>query len=232
MLCQCVLAIDLWTPSYRLWRVGWEQREYHESALNRRSNTSRLCQAKANCACRYGMWLFGFIHPSCQSRIFLSFFPSLPTWNCRKSAETLPHRTFKLQHTLLETVDLVTVPRNFWHWRVSDIDHRQIGACCACSKCGTLLFAPLMVIVLWPQYREKIAQHMLRTIAVLHFPIYALKSCPAPAALAAGAVHYFSLTAYNLTFKPPYRGKGLKKDISWNLSVQHSQIHHQSLRRL
>ena len=143
MLCQCVLAIDLWTPSYRLWRVGWEQREYHESALNRRSNTSRLCQTKANCACRYGMWLFGFIHSSCQSRIFLSFFSSLPTWNCRKSAETLPHRTFKLQHTLLETVDLVTVPRNFWHWSVSDIDHRQIGACCACSKCGTFLFAPL-----------------------------------------------------------------------------------------
>ena len=119
-----------------------------------------------------------------------------------------------LQHTLLETVDLVTVPRNFWHWSVSDIDHRQIGACCACSKCETFLFAPLMVIVLWPQYREKIVQHMLRAIAVLHFPIYALKSCPAPAALAAGAGHYFSLTAYNLTFKPPYRGKGLKKDIS------------------
>ena len=99
-------------------------------------------------------------------------------------------------------------------FRNSDIDHRQIGACCACSKCGTFLFAPLMVIVLWPQYREKIAQHMLRAIAVLHFPIYALKSCPAPAAIAAGAGHYFSLTAYNLTFKPPYRGKGLKKDIS------------------
>ena len=119
-----------------------------------------------------------------------------------------------LVDTLLETVDLVTVPRNFWHWSVSDIDHRQIGACCACSKCGTFLFAPLMVIVLWPQYREKIAQHMLRAIAVLHFPMYALKSCPTPAALAAGAGHYFSLTAYNLTFKPPYRGKGLKKDIS------------------
>ena len=55
---------------------------------------------------------------------------------------------------------------------------------------------------------------MLRAIAVLHFAIYALKSCPAPAAFAAGAGHYFSLTAYNLTFKPPYRGKGLKKDIS------------------
>ena len=111
-----------------------------------------------------------------------------------------PHRTFKLQHTLLETVDLVTMPRNFWHWSVSDIDLRQIGACCACSKCGTFLFAPLMVIVLWPQYREKIAQQMLRTIAALHFPICALKSCPAPAALAAGAGHYFSITAYNLTF--------------------------------
>ena len=71
-----------------------------------------------------------------------------------------------------------------------------------------------MVIVLWPQYREKIAQHMLRAIAVLHFPICALKSCPVPAALAAGAGHYFSLTAYKLTFKPPYRGKGLKNDIS------------------
>ena len=32
--------------------------------------------------------------------------------------------------------------------------------------------------------------------------------------LAAGAGHYFSLTAYKLTFKPPYRGKGLKNDIS------------------
>ena len=29
-----------------------------------------------------------------------------------------------------------------------------------------------------------------------------------------GAGHYFSRTAYNLTFKPPCRGKGLKKDIS------------------
>ena len=32
------------------------------------------------------------------------------------------------------------MPWNFWHWSVSDIDHRQIGACCACSKCGTFLF--------------------------------------------------------------------------------------------
>ena len=149
---------------------------------------------KANCACRSGMWLFGFIHSSCQFRIFLSFFPSPPTWNCRRSAGAL-HRTFGLRHTLLETVDLVTMP----HWSVSDIDLRQIGACCACSKCGTFLFAPLMVIVLCPQYREKIAQLMLRAIAVLHFPICALKSCPAPAALVAGAGHYFSLTAYNLT---------------------------------
>ena len=83
------------------------------------------------------------------------------------------------EHTLLGTADLVTMPRNFWHWSVSDIDLRQIGACCACSKCGTFLFVPLMVIVLWPKYREKIAQHMLRAIAVLHFPICALKSCPA-----------------------------------------------------
>ena len=70
----------------------------------------------------------------------------------------------------------------------------------ACSKCETFLFAPLLVIVLWPQYREKIAQYMLRAIAVLYFPICALKSCPAPAAFAAGAGHDFSLTAYNLTF--------------------------------
>ena len=79
-------------------------------------------------------------------------------------------------------------------------DQRQIDACCACSKCGTFLFAPSLVIVLWPQYREKIALHMLRAIAVLRFRICALKSCPAPAALAAGAGLYFSLTAYNPTF--------------------------------
>ena len=149
-----------------------------------------------------------WIHSLFLSVPYLSFFfPSPPTRNCRKSAETLPHRTFKLQHTLLETIDLVTMPRNFGHWSVSDIDHRQIGACCACSRCGTFLFAPLVVIVLWPQYREKIAQHMLLAIAVLRFPICALKSCPAPAALAAGAGHYFSLTAYTSPFKPPYHGK-------------------------
>ena len=141
-------------------------------------------------ACKCGMWLLGSIHSSCQSRIFLSFFlsffPSPPTWNCRKSAETLPHRTFKLQHTLLEKVDLVTMPWNFWHQSNSDIDHRQIGTCCACSKSGTFLFAPLLAIVLWLQYRVKIAQHRLRAIAVL--------------ALAAGAGHYSSITVYNLTF--------------------------------
>ena len=64
---------------------------------------------------------------------FFLFSPLFLLETVGKSAETLPHRTFKLQHTLLETVDLVTVPRNFWHWSVSDIDHRQIGACCACS---------------------------------------------------------------------------------------------------
>ena len=148
----------------------------------------------AGAVCDY---LDSFTLPVCPVSFF---FPSPPTRNCRKSAETLPHRTFKLQHTLLETVDLVTMQRNFWQWSVSDIDLRQIGACCACSKCGTFLFAHLMVIVLWPQYREKIAQHMMRAITFLHFPICALKSCHAPAALAAGAGHYFSLTAYNLTF--------------------------------
>ena len=231
MLCQCVLAIDLWTPSYRLWKVGWEQREYHESALNRRSNTSRLCQAKANCACRCGMWLFGFIHSSCQSRIFL-FFP--PLFLLETVGNLLKHCPIGPSNSSIPCWKQLT----WWQCRgifgtgAFPISTRQIGACCACSKCGTFLFAPLIVIVLWPQYREKIAQHRLRAIAVLHFPICALKSCPAPAALAAGAGHYFSLTTYNLTFKPPYRGKGLKKDISWNLSVQHSQIHHQSLRRL
>ena len=47
------------------------------------------------------------------------------------------------------------MPWNFWHWSVSDIDDRQTGACCACSRCGTFLFAPLLVIVLWPQISGK-----------------------------------------------------------------------------
>ena len=49
----------------------------------------------------------------------------------------------------------MAMPWNFSHWTDSDIDHRQIGACCACSKCGTFLFAPLLVIVLWAQYQAK-----------------------------------------------------------------------------
>ena len=97
----------------------------------------------------------------CLDSLFLSipylssFFPSPPTRNCRKSDETLPHRTVKFQHTLLETVDLVKMPWNFRHWGVSDIDHRQTGACCACSRCWTFLFAPLLVIVLRPQISGK-----------------------------------------------------------------------------
>ena len=47
------------------------------------------------------------------------------------------------------------MPWNFRHWSVSDIDQRQTGACCACSRCGTFLFAPLLVIVLWPQISGK-----------------------------------------------------------------------------
>ena len=72
---------------------------------------------------------------------------------------------------------------------------------------------------------------MLRAIAVLHFPICAQKSCPAPAALAAGAGHYFSLTPYNPPFKSPYHDKA-ENDISWDFSVQYDQKHHQTLRRL
>ena len=44
---------------------------------------------------------------------------------------------------------------DFRHWSVSDIDHRQKDACCACSRCETFLFAPLLVIVLWPQISGK-----------------------------------------------------------------------------
>ena len=102
---------------------------------------------------------------------------------------------------------MVTTPRNFWQWSVSDIDHRQIGACCACSKCGTFLFAPIRVVVLWPQYREKIAQHMLLAIAALHFPICALKSCPAPAEQ--GRVTISPLPHTTSPFKPPYHGKAV-----------------------
>ena len=47
------------------------------------------------------------------------------------------------------------MPWNFGHWSVSDIDHRQTGACCACSRCGTFLFTPLLVIVRWPQISGK-----------------------------------------------------------------------------
>ena len=60
---------------------------------------------------------------------------------------------------------------------------------------------------------KKIVQHMLRAIAVLYFPICAPKNCPAPAALAAGAGHYFSLTPFNSPFKSPYSGKA-ENDIS------------------
>ena len=122
---------------------------------------------------------------------------SRPLPYCNQNCRTPRHCKFTQHH---RTTRPPPVPRKFLHRSVSNIEHRQLGACCACSKCGTFLFAPLLVIALWPQYREKIVQHMLRAIAVLHFPICALKSCPAPAALAAGAGDYFSLTAYNLTF--------------------------------
>ena len=86
--------------------------------------------------------------------IFLPFSPPL-LLETRKSAETLPNRTVKRQHTLLETGDLEKMPWNIWHWSVSDIDHRQTGACRTCSRCGTFLFAPILVIVLWSQISGK-----------------------------------------------------------------------------
>ena len=67
-----------------------------------------------------------------------------------------------------------------------------------------------MVIVLRPQYRGMISENMLRAMAVLHFPICALKSCPAPAALAAGAGPLPYTTS---PFKSPYHGKA-ENDIS------------------
>ena len=161
-----------------------------------------------------------------------SFFPSPPTWNCRKSVETLPHRTVKLQHTLLETVDLVKMPWNFWHWSISDIDHRQFGACYTCSRCGTFLFAPLLAIVLRPQYREKIVQHMLRAKAILHFPICEANNCPPHLLrLQQGRVTISSLLHTTSPFKCPCHGRAVN-NVSWNLSVQFNKKHHQTLCRL
>ena len=146
--------------SYHLWRVGWEQGEYHETAHNRRSNTSRVCQAKENYTCRCGMWLFGFTL-LVNSVSFFLFFPSVPTWT---SAETLPHRTVKLQHTLLETT---------------------LGA-------GRFCLPHYWSFFVGRKYREKIVQHMLQAIAFSPFPhLLHRKGSAAPAALAAGACYYF-----------------------------------------
>ena len=57
-------------------------------------------------------------------------------------------RTMTIKGAKRNAPHLLQAQQNFWHWSVSDIDHRKIGACCACSKRGTFLFAPLMVIVL------------------------------------------------------------------------------------
>ena len=42
-------------------------------------------------------------------------------------------------------------------WSVSEIDHRQTGACCACSRYGTFLFAPppFWSLFFGRKYREK-----------------------------------------------------------------------------
>ena len=95
-----------------------------------------------------------WIHSSCQSRIFLPFSPLLLL---ETVGNLLKHCPIGPSNSSIPSwkVDMVKMPWNFRHWSVSDIDHRQTGACCACSMCGTFLFALLLVIVLWPQISGK-----------------------------------------------------------------------------
>ena len=68
------------------------------------------------------------------------------------------------------------MPWNFRHWSVSEIDHRQTGACCACSRYGTFLFVPFFGhCFMAANIGKKKVQHMLPAIAVLYFPICAEK---------------------------------------------------------
>ena len=93
-------------------------------------------------------------HSSCQSRIFLPFPPLLLLENVGNLLKHCPIGPSNSSIPSLE-VDLVKMPWNFRHWSVSDIDHRQTGVCFACSRCGTFLFALLLVVVLWPQISGK-----------------------------------------------------------------------------
>ena len=81
---------------------------------------------------------------------------------------------------------------NFWHRSVSDIDHRQTSVCCACSRYGRFFLPHHWLLFFGRKYREKIVKHMVQTKAFSPLPhLLHRKDSPAPAALAAGAGHYF-----------------------------------------
>ena len=108
-----------------------------------------------------------WIYSSC---LFRTCFPLLPPLsrhtsllNSRKSAETLPHRTVKLRHALLETGDWAKMPWNFWNCSDSDIDPERF-----CLHLHRSLF-------FGRKFREKIVQHLLQAIPFVPFPFVTLK---------------------------------------------------------
>ena len=108
------------------------------------------------------------------------------------------------------------------------IDHRHTDACCACSRCGTFLFVPLLVIVLWPQISGK--DSPTHTASNSRSPF--LHLCTEKLShLQQGRVTISSLPYTTSPFQSPYHGKA-ENDMSWDLSVQYNQTHHQTLRRL
>ena len=94
---------------------------------------------------------------------------------------------------------LVQVAWNFRHWSVSKIDHiTQVPAVLAVGV-GRFFLPLYWSLFFGRKYWEKIAQHMQRAIAILHFPICAQKVVPHLLHLQQRRVTISPYTPYNLT---------------------------------
>ena len=110
------------------------------------------------------------------------------------------------------------LPWNLWHWSVSDIDHRQTSARCACSRCGTFLFAPSLVIVLWPQIsgKDSTSSTWCKPLPFLPFSHLLDRKDSRSGSLFSSFPHTASL------FNSLYHGKA-ENAVSCDLSVQYNQ---------
>ena len=144
------------------------------------------------------------------------------TLQCRKlkGQKKRPEPTASTAGTCLSVVNFGNAPvpcRNcacFRHWSVSEIDHTQTGACCACSRCGTFLLSLYWSLLFGRKYRGKDSPTHAASNSRSPFPHLCTKKLSRTCCTCSrGGVTISPSPRTTSPFKSPYHGKA-ENDIS------------------